>query len=187
MIEIPEEVRGPRVVLRRPVEADIPEFIALNVASIEHHSPWTTTPRTPEAGLSFVERARREATACYLIRHGDTDAILGVITLSQIVYANLQSAYLGYNIGAPWARQGFMTAAIHMILDLAFGPLRLHRVEANIQPGNEASIALVKQLGFRREGLSPRYLQINGVWCDHERWAILSDEWAPPAGGGGAA
>lgn len=189
MIEIPEEVRGRRIVLRRPVEADIDELLALNRASVAHHLPWTPAPTTRLAVALFVERARREATASYLIRHADTDAILGVVTLSQIVQANFQSAYLGYNIGAPWARQGYMTEAITSILDLAFGAFGLHRVEANIQPGNEASIELVRRLGFRLEGFSPRYLKIGEVWCDHERWAILADEWAArarPAGGGEA-
>ncbi len=59
----------------------------------------------------------------------------------------------------------------------AFGELGLHRLEANIQPDNAASIALVRKPGFRLEGYSPRYLKIAGRWRDHERWAILAEEW----------
>ena len=64
------------------------------------------------------------------------------------------------------------------VITHAFHKMKLHRLEANIQPGNSASTALVKALGFRREGFSPRYLKINGRWRDHERWTILSEEWS---------
>jgi ribosomal-protein-alanine N-acetyltransferase len=72
-----------------------------------------------------------------------------------------------------------MTEGMTLAINEAFGPLKLHRLEANIQPGNTASIALVKRLGFRREGLSKKYLKIGGRWQDHERWAILKEEWRP--------
>jgi [ribosomal protein S5]-alanine N-acetyltransferase len=90
-----------------------------------------------------------------------------------------QSAFLGYWIGAPYARQGYMTEALQLALRHAFGVLKLHRVEANIMPANRASIALVKRAGFRREGYSPRYLKIAGHWADHERWALAAEDWHP--------
>ncbi len=68
-----------------------------------------------------------------------------------------------------------MTEALRQAMALAFDDLGLHRLEANIQPGNVASIALVKRLGFKQEGFSERYLKIGGQWRDHERWALLSD------------
>ncbi len=89
----------------------------------------------------------------------------------------MQSAYLGYAVGKPFAGQGYMREGIELVLRHAFTTLRLHRVEANIQPDNHASIALARGAGFRREGFSPRYLKIGGRWRDHERWAILADEW----------
>lgn len=70
-----------------------------------------------------------------------------------------------------------ITAALQLVLRHAFDTLRLHRLEANIQPGNKASIALVRRAGFTREGFSRRYLKINGHWRDHERWAILREDW----------
>ena len=70
-----------------------------------------------------------------------------------------------------------MSEGLGLLLRLAFRRLRLHRLEANIQPGNAQSIALVRRAGFRREGLSPRYLKIGGRWRDHERWAITVEEW----------
>jgi ribosomal-protein-alanine N-acetyltransferase len=70
-----------------------------------------------------------------------------------------------------------MREGLHLVIDRCFDDLRLHRLEANIQPSNERSIALVRGLGFRKEGLSRRYLKIGGRWRDHERWALLVDEW----------
>ena len=87
-----------------------------------------------------------------------------------------QSAYLGYYGFAPFEGQGYMTEAMRLVLRHAFGAMRLHRVEANIQPGNAASIALVRRCGFHLEGFSPRYLKVSGRWRDHERWAILGED-----------
>jgi hypothetical protein len=99
----------------------------------------------------------------------------GVI-LSQIVRGAFQSAYLGYYANADHAGKGLMSEAMELILDLSFGPLALHRLEANIQPGNAPSIALARRAGFRLEGYSPRYLLIGGRWRDHERYAITAED-----------
>jgi ribosomal-protein-alanine N-acetyltransferase len=104
--------------------------------------------------------------------------ILGAVELSQIARGGFQSAYLGYHLGAPFAGQGYMTEALRLTMRHAFRVLKLHRMEANIQPSNRASIVLVKRLGFRREGYSRRYLKVAGRWRDHERWAILKEDWA---------
>ena len=69
-----------------------------------------------------------------------------------------------------------MRAALQLVLDQAFGPLALHRVEANIQPGNAPSVALARGAGFRLEGFSPRYLLIGGRWRAHERYAITAED-----------
>ena len=99
-----------------------------------------------------------------------------MFTISQIVRGAFQSAYLGYYAHERHARQGLMREAMEQVLDHAFGPLALHRLEANIQPGNAPSIALARGAGFRLEGFSPRYLLIGGQWRDHERYAITVDE-----------
>jgi ribosomal-protein-alanine N-acetyltransferase len=96
--------------------------------------------------------------------------------VSGIIRGSFQSSYVGYWIGRPFAGHGFMTEALGLVLVFAFRTLGLHRVEANIIPGNRASLRLVKRLGFRYEGTAVRYLRINGRWQDHEHWAITADE-----------
>jgi ribosomal-protein-alanine N-acetyltransferase len=98
-----------------------------------------------------------------------------VINVSCIVRGLFQSAYLGYWTGAPFARQGFMGEAMRLLIGYAFRDMGLQRLEANIQPENTASIALVRSCGFAKEGYSPKYLRVFGEWRDHERWAIRAD------------
>jgi [ribosomal protein S5]-alanine N-acetyltransferase len=107
----------------------------------------------------------------------EDEAIVGIFTLSQIVRRLFQSAYLGYYVGAPYAGKGYMQDGMGLLLGYVFTALKLHRVEANVQPENAASIALVKRSGFRLEGFSPRYLKIAGRWRDHQRWAMVIDDW----------
>ena len=170
--------RGARVAIRHPSPDDAEEFIALNRASAALHYPWVTPPTTPEQFVAYLERSRREDTACFLVYRNTDSRILGAVNLSQIFYGNFQNAYMGYYIGAPFASHGYMTEAVPLVLDHAFGPLQLHRIEANIQPDNQASIALVRRLGFTLEGFSRRYLRIDGEWRDHQRWAILAEDWS---------
>jgi ribosomal-protein-alanine N-acetyltransferase len=103
--------------------------------------------------------------------------IIGSINLSQIFLGGFRNAYLGYYLGARYMGQGHMTEAIQLMLQYAFTQLKLHRLEANIQPANTASLMLIKRAGFIREGYSRRYLKICGRWRDHERWAILAEDW----------
>jgi ribosomal-protein-alanine N-acetyltransferase len=135
-------------------------------------------PRTAVEFDAYLARSRREDHESLLVFRREDDALVGVIDLSRIARGNFQSAYLGYRIGAPYARQGTMTEALALAVRHAFRTLRLHRLEANIQPENEASIRLVRRLGFVREGFSRRYLKIGGRWRDHERWALLRQDWS---------
>ncbi|MBE9116824.1 GNAT family N-acetyltransferase [Lusitaniella coriacea LEGE 07157] len=109
--------------------------------------------------------------------HSENQKVVGVANLSQIFYRAFQNAYLGYYVNVEFAGQGLMREGIRLALDYTFSTLNLHRVEANIQPKNTASINLVKRLGFTQEGFSRRYLKINGEWRDHERWALTVEDW----------
>lgn len=108
-------------------------------------------------------------------RDSESGGVVGVLNLSQIVWGQFRSAYLGYYGMAAYARRGLMTQALRSTVSYAFKAMGLHRLEVNIQPGNTASIALARRGGFSKEGFSHRYLRVGGVWCDHERWALLAD------------
>lgn len=169
--------RGRRLRLAFPRRRDQDEFLALNRASRTFHRGWASPPTTPEQFARLLASTRRSDFASLLIRRRADEAILGAIEISQVVRGAFRSAYLGYQIGAPHARQGYMTEALELALAYAFGPLALHRLEANIQPANAPSLALVRRLGFTCEGYSPRYLKVRGRWRDHERWAMLAEAW----------
>ncbi len=115
---------------------------------------------------------------------GDED-LVGYFSLGEIVRGALKSAFLGYWGVLPHTSRGYMSAGMELLLRHAFRTTRLHRLEANIQPENRASIALVRDLGFHKEGLSRRYLKVAGRWRDHERWATIAEEWRQPRAGSG--
>ena len=165
---------GERVLLRPPTPADGPEFLARVRESRRLHRPWVHPPATAAAYRAWLARAGPEFLPLLACRASD-GAMVGVLALSGIVLGNFRSAYLEYWAFRPFEGRGYMRDALRATLRLAFRRLRLHRLEANVQPGNEASLRLVRRCGFRREGFSPRYLLVAGRWRDHERWAICAD------------
>jgi ribosomal-protein-alanine N-acetyltransferase len=166
---------GRRVYLLAPTARHRDELLALVKASRRKLRPWVAPPATRAAFDAYLQRARRPTERAFLVCRLEDRAIAGVINVSQIFYGNFRSAYLGYYGGAPFMRQGSMSEGLRLVLRHAFGSLGLHRLEANIQPGNRASIRLVRRAGFQREGFSPRYLKILGRWRDQERWAITAE------------
>src|SRR5215213_7524544 len=166
-----------KVFLRPPTKGDREEFLALNRASRRLHRGLVSPPVEPLQFEDYVRRCGREDRACFFVCRVEDGRIVGVMNLSQIARGNLQGAYLGYYAGEPYAGRCYMTEGIRLLLRRAFEELKLHRIEANIQPGNLASIALVKRAGFVKEGYSRRYLKICGRWRDHERWAIIAEDW----------
>lgn len=169
---------GPRVYLRVPTLRDRAEFISLSVASASFYRGLASPLSTTRAFTAYVERCRRPDYFGMLVCRREDDQIVGCVNLSQIVRGTFQSAYMGYQVFEPFARQRYMSDAMALVLRVTFVRLKLHRVEANIQPTNAASIALVKRVGFVKEGYSARYLKIGGRWRDHERWAITAERWA---------
>jgi ribosomal-protein-alanine N-acetyltransferase len=142
------------------------------------HRPWVHPPRTGAQFSAYLSRFADPRNIGLFVLSTEDDAIVGAIHFNEIVRGLFQSAYLGYYGSQAYAGRGRMREGMSLALHIGFRELGLHRVEANIQPENEASIRLVERLGFRREGYSPRYLKIGGRWKDHERWALLSEDWS---------
>ena len=164
------------VALSGPALSDAAEFIDAVRASSPLHGPWLGLPDTPELFAAYLERAARGDQASYLIRHRACGRLVGVVNVNNIVRGGFQSGYLGYGAFASHAGRGLMTEGLRAVLRSVFADLGLHRVEANIQPGNTRSIGLVRRLGFEKEGFSRRYLKVGGDWRDHERWALLAED-----------
>jgi ribosomal-protein-alanine N-acetyltransferase len=168
---------GSNVYIRQPESGDCDEFINLNRRSLLFYKGLTFPIATREQFAGYIGGCKRDDYKGMLVCRIEDNSIIGSITLSEIVRGVFKSAYLGYQVGAPFAGQGYMTEAIQLVLRFAFDAMKQHRLEANIQPGNVASIALVKRAGFTKEGYSRRYVKISGRWRDHERWALLAEDW----------
>jgi [ribosomal protein S5]-alanine N-acetyltransferase len=166
-----------RVEVRSPAPADRDEFLAAMRASRKFHRPWLQSPITDDAYDELLAHVQNERYDPLFVCLRDGGAIVGYMNISQIVRGAFQSAFLGYGAVAAYAGHGYMSEGLQLVLARAFTELRLHRLEANIQPANTASIALVRNAGFVREGFAERYLKIGGRWRDHEHWAIRAEQW----------
>jgi ribosomal-protein-alanine N-acetyltransferase len=180
---------GPRVAIRPFTPADGEEFTARARESAVLHRPWLFPPTTADAYAAYYRGLTEEPsrTGFLVCEHGGAHGggegrgnggagrIAGFVTVYNIVHGAFLCGALGYGAFAHAAGRGLLGEGLGLVIGHAFGPLGLHRLEANIQPGNERSIALVRGHGFRREGFSPSFVLVDGVWRDHERWAITSD------------
>lgn len=165
-----------KLFLRSLKREDEDAFLSAMKKSLSLHSHWMTTPLTHEAFVDFYNRYTQPNQKSFLLVN-ETNQIVGIFNLNEIVLGIFQSAYLGYSVIAEFAGQGYMSQGLKLLLEKTFKELELHRLEANIQPDNILSINLVKRNGFRKEGFSKRYLKINGEWRDFERWAITHEDW----------
>ncbi len=151
------------------------EFARAASKSKSFHRSWVHPPCTEKEAVALARARSGPKDYGYLVCDLDSGKIAGFVEITNIVRGVFQSGYLGFYMFKGFERRGYMKWALDTIIEKkAWGELKLHRLEANIQVGNTASIELVKSLGFRQEGFSPRYLKIGGRWRDHERWAILS-------------
>lgn len=164
--------------IERPKQHYADKFLSAVRRSRMLHRTLVSPPDTAETYARYVNDLRRNNRDGFLVLCRHSGELVGVVNVNEIVRGSFQSAYLGYYALLPLAGSGLMRQGLGLAVEHCFKKLRLHRLEANIQPGNERSIALVKSLGFRCEGYSTRYLKISGRWRDHERWAILAEEWS---------
>jgi [ribosomal protein S5]-alanine N-acetyltransferase len=178
---VPLDDRANRVRLQPPEEADRRAFAVGWVASRELHDGWIEPADPDQVFDRLLARNLTRTDRSMLVRRRDDGAICGVYNVSQIFLGPFRSAYLGYYALEPCAGKGYMREGMLPLFGFAFGDLGLHRLQANVQPENERSIALVRSTGFTEEGFARRYLQINGQWRDHLMFAVLAEDVASAA------
>lgn len=178
-----EVLRGPELTLRHPAIADYAAWAELRALSRAHLTPWEPTWSQDDLSRSMYRRRlrayakdiREDASYPYFIFASDTGVLLGGITLANVRRGSAQMASLGYWMGASHAGRGHMQRAVSMLLPVAFGALRLHRVEGAAMLANAASIRVLEACGFKREGIATAFLKINGNWEDHILFARVAD------------
>jgi ribosomal-protein-alanine N-acetyltransferase len=176
-------ITGAGVTLRPPHTGDFTEWAILRETSRSFLVPWE--PTWPSDDLTrgafrrrlkrYAEDQRSDLAYAFLIFRSDDNAMVGGLTIANIRRGVAQAGSVGYWIGAPFARKGYMTAAVRALIPYSFSALRLHRLEAACIPDNAASIRLLEKTGFTREGYARSYLCINGVWQDHLLYARLKN------------
>ncbi|MFD5586749.1 MULTISPECIES: GNAT family N-acetyltransferase [unclassified Streptomyces] len=167
---------GPRVGIRHFTYDDGPEFTARARQSKDLHHPWLFPPLSADAYTAYASRLIEDPSkAGFLVCEKDGGGIAGYININNIVEGAFLSGALGYGAFAHAAGRGLMKEGLNLVVGHAFGPMRLHRLEINAQPGNAASLGLARACGFRLEGYSPKMLYIDGAWRDHERWALTAE------------
>ena len=175
---------GKGIVLRPPQMSDYPEWAALREESREFLAPWEPTwPADDLTRSSFRRRIKRysedhraDLAYAFFVFRGPDDTLVGGLTLANIRRGCAQAGSLGYWMGAPHARRGYMSAAVNAVVPFAFESLKLHRIEAACIPENIASIRLLERASFKREGYACQYLCINGIWQDHLLYARIKGD-----------
>ena len=176
-----------RLVLRPPRTNDVGELRRVLRKNHVHLKPWNPAPPPGEDPNSITEvsktvlRNRRDwkRGSGYVFMLAPREAptsFIGKIALNGIMRGAMHGAHLGYWMDEDVLGRGLVTEGIKAVLGFAFGPAELHRVQAAIMPKNLRSLRVIAKLGFRREGYAERYLQIAGVWEDHEIFAMTREE-----------
>lgn len=176
--------RGQGLMLRAPEMSDFQQWSELREQSRTFLTPWE--PIWPSDDLTrsgFRRRLRRYAEDIaedrsypFVIVRDEDKRIIGGVTVANVRRGIVQAGTIGYWIGQPFARRGYMTSALRVLLPTLFGELNLHRVEAACIPSNLGSVRVLEKCGFAREGLARRYLCINGVWQDHFLYGLLDED-----------
>lgn len=182
----PLELTGHRVTLRTLVEADYDAWYEVRRRCRDWLVPWEPRPKgappPAEDRGSFAARCairerERQLGSGYGFGIFVGGRFCGEITLSSIQRGPFQSASIGYWIDEAEAGHGYVPEGVVMVLHFAFEAIDLHRVEISIIPRNRSSLRVVEKLGIRREGVAERFLEIDGKWEDHVRFAMTSEEW----------
>ena len=180
-------VLGRRILLRRLQPSDFEQWRDVRRRNVDWLTKWE--PRRPPSSPDVVEDRSAFALRCHArerewqLGTGFGFGIFvegcfaGEINLNSVQRGAYQNAYVGYWIDEAHAGHGYMPEAVALIARFAFDDQKLHRIQISIVPRNAASRRVVEKLAVRAEGIAERYLEINGVWEDHIRFAMTSDEW----------
>lgn len=181
---LPFRLNGERIYIRAPERRDWQEWVAVRSSNEKFLRPWS-----PAAALANITREgylrrlscyqedwRDDRAYAFFIFLQDTDALIGGVTLNNVVRGAGQMATIGYWLDEAETRQGYMTEAVLLACHFAFGGLRLHRIQAGTLPENAASQKVLKNCGFRAEGVARKYVKIAGEWRDHQMYALLAEE-----------
>ena len=174
--------RGDRVHIFAPSRDTGADYLAMTQSSKAYHRPWVFPATDMRRYRLYLERINSGRSLGFFVGRNEDDRLVGVVNINDIIMGGFRSGSLGYYADMELAGKGYMADGLALVLDHAFTVLDLNRLEANVQPANAASIALIRKVGFRKEGFSPKFLQIDDIWRDHERWAILSEEWLAISG-----
>lgn len=177
-------LNGGKVYLRAPAERDWRAYVEVRAASRKFLEPWEPTwPPDALGREAYFRRLNRYAADwrdgvghSFFIFGNDDDALLGGISMSNVRRGVAQCGTLGYWIGEPHARQGYMNEALRLIVEFCFGQLGLHRIEAACLPHNEASQKLLQRADFTQDGYARKYLKIQGEWQDHLLFSLLAED-----------
>lgn len=164
-----------RLTVRGLVGSDGSAFVSLARMSLPFHRPWIKLPTDSNAFEQYVSRFDNEVSFGFVVCKDES--IVAFINLTGIEREPYQRGRLGYGVFEQYANMGYMSFGLKKVVRLSFEKLGLHRLEADIQPSNELSRRLVQRNGFTCEGISRRFIHIDGKWMDHERWALTVDEW----------
>ncbi len=165
-----------RTVVRPLTVGDEPAFVALAVENLEFHRRWIKLPTEPDEFKRYFSKFDGENALFFVICDAYSDSIVGFVSLTGIEREPYHRGRLGYGVFERYARMGYVSAGFKQVIDFAFESLKLHRLEADIQPENSPSRRLVEKMGFTCEGVSRGFIRINGEWIDHERWALTPDD-----------
>lgn len=179
----PVRLEAERIVLRLPAHSDFNAWSALRIESRDFLTPWEPvwspdhlTRKSFTNRVYWAARASKGGTALPLFLLRRDGVMLGAITLDNIRRGPAQTGTIGYWIGKPFARQGYMREAIGVLVHHAFTTLDLSRIEAACLPENAASRGVLERSGFKYEGVAQSYLQISGRWRNHVLYANLRSD-----------
>ena len=172
-----------RLILRLSNEVEAEQVLEYYVRNREFFKPYE--PERPNGFFTlenqklYLQRDQenlegRRGMRFWLSRQEEPDEIMGTIALNGIMWGGFRSSFLGYKLDCNHAAKGYMTEAVERVVSIAFHQLKLHRLEANVMHRNYASVRVVEKLGFEQEGISRKYMNINGRWEDHVHMVLLN-------------